>query len=99
MTKRVIRMFSFAMALALLHGSAAAQNGEAIFKSKCAMCHGVDGGKIAGHELGSADVQKQSDGEIAGIISNGRPPKMPAFKALKPEELSRVVDYIRTLKK
>lgn len=80
--------------------------GEASYKTKCAVCHGADGkgettvgkgNKI--RDLGSADVQKQSDDELAGIIGNGRG-KMPAYgKSLKPEQIKDLVTYIRTLKK
>ena len=80
--------------------------GEATYKAKCAACHGPDGkgettvgkaNKI--RDLGSADVQKQSDGELAGLIGNGKG-KMPAYsKSLKPEQIKDLVAYIRTLKK
>jgi cytochrome c6 len=72
---------------------------QALYKSKCAMCHGADGKKVSGHDLSSADIQKQSDPDLAGVITNGKPPKMPAYKSLKPEEVSGLVAYIRTLKK
>jgi len=95
------RMLVFATALALilvLPLSAQAQNGEALYKSKCAMCHGADGSKISAHNLQSADVQKLSDADLSGIITNGKG-KMPAMKSLKPEEVSGIVAYVRTLKK
>lgn len=98
MKKIATRMFVFAAALAILSLSAQAQDGAAIYKTRCAMCHGADGSKLAAHNLQSADVQKLSDADIAGIISNGKG-KMPASKSLKPEEVSAVVAYVRTLKK
>src|SRR5271170_1753195 len=80
--------------------------GEALYKSKCAGCHGADGkgetavGKANNiRDLGSADVQAQSDDAIAGIIGNGKG-KMPAYgKSLKPDQIKDLVGYIRTLKK
>ncbi len=83
-----------------------AQTGEALYKTKCAVCHGADGkgettvGKANKvRDLGSADVQGQSDDAIAGIISSGKG-KMPAYgKSLKPEQIKDLVAYIRTLKK
>jgi cytochrome c6 len=80
--------------------------GEALYKAKCAVCHGADGkGETAVgkankiRDLGSTDVQKQSDDELAGIISSGKG-KMPAYgKSLKPEQIKDLVAYIRTLKK
>jgi cytochrome c6 len=80
--------------------------GDATYKAKCAACHGPDGkgetsvGKANKvRDLGSADVQKQSDDEIAGIIGTGKG-KMPAYgKSLKPDQIKDLVAYIRTLKK
>lgn len=93
--------------ITILTGAAQAQNGgEALYKTKCAACHGADGkgqtsmGKANNiRDLGSADVQKQTDDELAGIISNGKS-KMPAYgKSLKPEQVKDLVAYIRSLKK
>src|SRR3974377_559056 len=75
---------------------------EATFKAKCAGCHGADGkGKDAmkTRDLSSADVQKQSDAELTGIITNGKPPKMPAYKTMTPDQVKDMVAYIRSLKK
>jgi len=85
---------------------AAAQNeGESLFKSKCAMCHGADGkgdtsmGKMLKiRDLGSAEVQKQTDSELAKIVSDGKG-KMPAYKSqLSEAQIKHVVEFIRTLK-
>jgi mono/diheme cytochrome c family protein len=76
--------------------------GEATYKAKCAMCHGADGkGKasMANSDLTAADVQKKSDADLSGTIANGKPPKMPAFKSLTPDQVKDVVAYIRSLKK
>jgi len=75
--------------------------GEATFKAKCAGCHGADGkGKEAmkTRDLASADVQKQSDADLTGIISNGKG-KMPAYKTLSADQVKDLVGYIRSLKK
>jgi cytochrome c6 len=95
------------VACGVLALSAQAQTGgEALYKSKCAGCHGADGkgqtavGKADNiRDLGSADVQAKSDDAIAGIIGNGKG-KMPAYgKSLKPDQIKDLVTYIRTLKK
>ncbi|MFY9905145.1 MAG: cytochrome c [Terriglobales bacterium] len=80
--------------------SAHAQDASALYKSKCAMCHGADGAKAAGHDLSGADVQKKSDADLDAVITDGKPPKMPKYgDKLKPEEVKGLVAYIRTLKK
>ncbi len=82
----------------------AAQQGAAIFKQKCAVCHGPDGkgqtaiGKsMKLRDLGSADVQKQSDAELKTIVDKGKG-KMPAQK-LTAAQTGDVVKYVRTFKK
>jgi len=101
--KRIdFKVFTIATALAAFLSiplSAYAQS-DALYKSKCAMCHGADGKKAAGHDLSSADVQKESDADLAAVIANGKAPKMPKYAdKLKPEEIQGLVAYIRTLKK
>ena len=74
---------------------------EATFKTKCAGCHGADAkGKemMKTRDLASADVQKQSDADLSGIISNGKG-KMPAYKTMTPEQVKDMVAFIRSLKK
>jgi len=83
-----------------------AADGAAIYKAKCAMCHGPDGagqttmGKnLKLRDLGSADVQKQTDAELVKWISDGKG-KMPAYKGkLTADEINAVVTFLRTLKK
>jgi mono/diheme cytochrome c family protein len=86
--------------------SAQAQNAaEALYKSKCAGCHGADGTgsatgkKMGAHDFTTADVQGMSDTELSTVITNGKN-KMPVYgKSLKPEDVQGLVAYIRTLKK
>jgi cytochrome c6 len=84
--------------------SAAAQDATALYKSKCAGCHGADGTgsamgkKMGAHDFTTAETQKMSDAELTDVITNGRN-KMPKYGSLKPEEIKSLVAYIRTLKK
>jgi mono/diheme cytochrome c family protein len=82
---------------------AAGPDGAAIYKAKCAMCHGASGagdtpiGKsMKVRDLRSADVQKMTDVELTKIIAGGKG-KMPAQK-LTTAEVEAVIAYIRTLK-
>ena len=89
--------FAFVLSIPL---SMHAQDAAATYKSKCAMCHGADGAKVAGHDFSSAAVQKESDADLVAVITDGKPPKMPKYgDKLKPEEVKGLVAYIRTLKK
>ena len=104
MTTRVllaVALFSLIVTLTM-PPMAAADSGADTFKAKCAMCHGADGaGKPAmgTKPLGSADVQKMSDADLDGAITNGKG-KMPAYKGkLTDAQIKDLVSYIRTLKK
>jgi len=94
-----------AVILALAASPILAADGAALFKSKCAACHGPDGkgetpvGKtLKVTPLGGADVQKMTDADLEKAISDGKG-KMPAFKGkLAADELKAVVAFVRTLK-
>jgi len=76
--------------------------GETIFKAKCAACHGPDGkGKpsMQNTDLTTADAQKKTDEDLSGVITNGKPPKMPPYKSLSADQVKDLVSYIRSLKK
>jgi cytochrome c6 len=72
------------------------------FRAKCAMCHGPDG---AGSQVGktmnvpdlrSPAVQKQTDAELAQIISDGKG-GMPSFKSsLSEDQIHGLVTHIRS---
>jgi mono/diheme cytochrome c family protein len=102
-----IKVATIATVFALVVGSSLsmqAQDASALFKSKCAGCHGADGtgsamGKKMGtHDFTTADVQGMTDAQLTDIITNGKN-KMPKYGSLKPEEIKGLVAYIRTLKK
>ena len=73
------------------------------FRTKCAMCHGQDGG---GSEVGksmnvpdlrSSAVQKLPDAQLALIISDGKG-GMPPFKtSLSEDQVHALVTHIRSL--
>jgi cytochrome c6 len=88
--------------LALPLASFAADAAADLYKSKCAMCHGPDGkGKLPGtKDFSSAEVQKISDADLTATITNGKPPKMPAYKGkLTDAQIKDLVKHIRTFKK
>jgi mono/diheme cytochrome c family protein len=79
-------VFLLAVFIIALPVVATAEDAAAVYKAKCAMCHGPDGagqtptGKtMKAHDLASADVQKATDEELAKAISDGKG-KMPAYK-------------------
>ena len=95
-----IRVFATLTAMAVMSFplSAQAQDGSATYKAKCAMCHGADGSKITAHDLTAAAVQGMLDPDLEAVVTNGKG-KMPASKSLKPDQVTALVAYVRTLKK
>ncbi len=104
--KTVLRASLALLALALVFSTYTFADGGADFKAKCAMCHGATGAgdTVMGKnmklkDLGSADVQKQSDDELTVLITKGKG-KMPAYDGkLTKDQISDVVKFVRTLKK
>ena len=94
-------VLTVAFALSTCFADAAAD-----YKAKCATCHGPDGkgdtamGKtMKVKDLGSAEVQKQSDADITTIIEKGKKP-MPGYEGkLTKEQIDGLVKYVRSLKK
>lgn len=84
----------------------AAADGAAIYKAKCASCHGPDGsgqtpmGKsLKLRDLRSPEVQKQTDQELYKWTSDGKD-KMPTYKAkLTEAKINALVAHIRTMAK
>jgi cytochrome c6 len=76
------------------------------FSTNCTLCHSSNGsgdsptGKaLHAKDLRSAEVQKQDDATLAEAVTKGRG-KMPAFGAkVKPDEITKLVAYIRQLAK
>ena len=102
---------SFAIVLAALLPIAAstafaASDGAAVYKTKCASCHGADGsgqtamGKsLKLRDLGSADVQTQTDKELYSLTADGKG-KMPAYKGkLTEADINALVAHMRTMAK
>jgi mono/diheme cytochrome c family protein len=87
---------------------ASVEQGETLYGTDCAMCHGSDGHTLTDNgrwmyprasDLTSASVQQYSDPELFWIIKNGiRFSGMPGFgKVESDEHIWHLVRYIRTL--
>ena len=104
--KNVMKLILCVFALAMIFSTwSLADDGAETFKGKCAVCHGADGKGNTGmgkslklRDLGSADVQKQSDADLVNIVTNGKD-KMPKYDGkLTKDQINDVVKYVRTLK-
>jgi len=86
-----------------------AANGQEVFETHCASCHGRDGKAKtpAGKKLKVKDLTQSNtnDAEIEKQIANGTQdakgsPRMPEFKSkLSPDEIAALVEYVKTLRR
>jgi putative heme-binding domain-containing protein len=74
-------------------------DGARIFRSTCALCHGLDGRKIRGVSLGSGQFSHaSSDADLTRIIKEGIPNTgMPSNK-FSDQEAANIVAYLRTMR-
>ena len=80
------------------------QRGENIFRAKCSVCHGVDGGgqtengkKLKVPDLRSDKVQNLSDEEMLDSVMDGKGYMPPMGKKYSADQLKQVIVYVRAL--
>lgn len=84
--------------LILLAVPVMADDGAALYKAKCTVCHGPDGTKMAKANLSSAEVQGKSDADLATFIATN-PKHNFKTKGMSDDQIKTVVTFLRTLKK
>jgi mono/diheme cytochrome c family protein len=105
--KLVVLVMTIALALFILIPNLSwAEDGAAVYKAKCAACHGADGaGKPAAKipSLVSDDAKKLSDADITDMVANGGASKKAshafASKGLSADDVKAVVGAVRDLQK
>jgi cytochrome c6 len=104
MKKLLIILVVLGFIMAARPALALADDAEALYKSKCQVCHGPDGrGSAAGQKIGvkdfhSPEIQKLTDAELFEATKQGKG-KMPAYdKKLTDDQIKQLVKYIRSLK-
>jgi cytochrome c oxidase cbb3-type subunit 3 len=77
----------------------ASDNGDKIFATSCAGCHGLDGrGSERAPSIAVGRVQRLSDVQLFGIIEHGiTGTGMPSFHSLADSDIKAVVAYLRIL--
>lgn len=107
MMKLTILILTIALALfVLIPNLSWAEDGAALYKTKCAACHSADGvGKPAAKipSLVSDEVKAKSDADLTDFIANGGPGKKAthafATKGMTAEQIKDVVTAIRAMQK
>ena len=77
----------------------AAEDGAAIYKSKCAACHGADGAGKVGPAVKGISM---TDAQIADLLTKGaagkKAPHGKAVSGLTEDQAKAVAAYVKTLK-
>ena len=105
--KLVVLVVTIALALFILIPNLSwAEDGAAVYKAKCAACHGADGaGKPAAKipSLTSDEAKKLSDADLTDMVANGGASKKAshafASKGLSADDVKAVVGAVRDLQK
>ena len=105
--KLVVLVMTIALALFILIPNLSwAEDGAAVYKAKCAACHGADGaGKPAAKipSLTSDEAKKLSDADLTDMVANGGATKKAshafASKGLSADDVKAVVGAVRDLQK
>jgi mono/diheme cytochrome c family protein len=92
------------LAVAPLAIPAPAEDAAALYKSKCAACHGPAGAgrtAIKGSNLLTREAKEATDEELAGAIASGGKTKQAAHafekKGVSGQQIRELVKYIREL--
>ena len=104
MTKRLRSHIALATTVLLAGVMSFAEDGAAIYKSKCAMCHGPAGTPSAGmakamgiKPVSDPAIKALTVDQIASTAKNGKG-KMHPVAGLSDEQLKAVAAYFKTLK-
>jgi mono/diheme cytochrome c family protein len=89
--------------LAFVAAPAFSEDGAAVYKAKCAMCHGEDGvaKKMAepSRNLNDPKFQAEVSKEaVVQILTDGKGKKKSMKDKLTPEQITAVADYVKTMK-
>ncbi|HEU5403809.1 MAG TPA: cytochrome c [Terriglobales bacterium] len=95
-------MKRFVMAVALLamiSGVAVAEDGAAVFKTKCAMCHGAAGEGKIGPKLQGIGL---TDAQIVDLLTKGeagkKAPHSKPVNGLSADQAKAVAEFVKGLK-
>jgi len=98
LTKLAILVLVIAVALMVMVPSLswAAEDGAAVYKAKCAMCHGPDGAGKIGPALKGTKV------DVAAFVENGaagkKAPHTKGVNGVSADQAKAVADYVKGLK-
>jgi len=98
--KCLVLLFMLALCMCLtLPQSALAEDGAALYKAKCANCHGPEGqGKIGTALKGTSLTEDQ----IAAVVTTGdtakKPPHKKPMNGVSADDAKAIAAFVKTLK-
>ncbi|OGP77001.1 MAG: hypothetical protein A2W09_05595 [Deltaproteobacteria bacterium RBG_16_50_11] len=106
--KRAIVLGAMALAVSVMGGSALAADGAAIYKAKCAVCHGAEGAgtPMAPAFNGNKFIKASDEATISEVTAKGREGAAKQYKQyalgmpkqqLAEAELKAVTGYLKGL--
>ena len=96
--KLTILVLAIAVALMMVIPSLswAAEDGSALYKTKCAACHGADGAGKVGPAL------KGTKADVAGLVENGaagkKAPHTKGVSGVSADQAKAVAEFVKSLK-
>ena len=97
--KRSVVVFTIIAILSMSCVAFAADDGKAIYTSKCAGCHGADGGGKIGPAIKGTSM---SADQIAEFLTKGaegkKAPHSKGMSGLSADQAKAVADYVKSLK-
>jgi len=104
MNKRFRSQFVLVAAVLLAGSVCFAEDGGAIYKAKCAMCHGPTGTPSAGmvkmlgiKPVSDPSIRSLSEAQVEAQVKNGKG-KMKPIAGLSDAQVKAVAEYFKTLK-
>lgn len=104
MKMNIVASIAVLIAFALAVPALAAEDGKALYESKCAMCHGKDGvaGKMAAGSKNFNDAawkKSESADGITKIIKEGKGKMKGMGEKLNADQMKAIADHVMTLAK
>ncbi len=90
------RVFLLTAAVLFASSMIWAEDGAAIYKSKCAMCHGPSGEGKSGPKIAGT-----ADSKVSDVLTKGgaaKPPHTKPMSALSADQVKAVAGYVASLK-
>lgn len=91
--KRIV--IAFAVVLGFTGVAVAAEDGAALYKSKCAACHGQNG---EGAKMAPTPIAGMSEADVAKVVNEGKG-KMKPVKGLTDEQGKAIAKHVAGQKK